>query len=114
MTSGVRLSPGSEITVRPVLDVGDEQISGRVIDDADVPIAGADVTLSWVRKQGSVTHESLRKSVTDTHGDFVFFALGEVEYDLIVRAAQHEPARMEGVRTSRSRGIEVQLTPLRE
>lgn len=112
VTSGVTLSPGGEIEVRPVLDVGDEQLAGRVIGDAGVPIAGADVTLSWVRKQGSMTHESLRKSVTDTRGDFVFFALGEVDYDLIVRAARHESAHVQGVGTSRSRDIEVQLTPL--
>ena len=114
VTSGVTLSAGGEIEVQPRLDIGDEQLLGRVIDETGAPVAGADVTLSWVLRDGSVTHESLRKTVSDSRGAFVFVGLGQVSRDLLVRAAKFEPVRREAVGTSKFSDVEVQLMPMSE
>jgi hypothetical protein len=112
VTSGVTLSAGGEIEVKPRLDIGNEQLAGRVIGDAGAPVAGADVTLSWVLRDGTVTHESLRKTVSNSRGEFVFVGLGKLSRNLSIRAAKFEPVRLEGVGTSKFSDVEVQLMPM--
>jgi acyl dehydratase len=114
VTSGVTLAAGSEVEVQSVLDIGDAQLTGRVVDDSGSAVNGARVVASWVQRDGFVTHESLRKTLTDQTGDFSFAGLGRGARDLSVQASGFEPKRLEGVNPSGSGGggLRVSLTPL--
>jgi len=86
ITSGIALPPGGDILVDPILDIGTGQISGRVVDTENRPVPGADLTLSWVNRQPPLLHESLRKTVSDADGAFLFNQLGSPAHKLRVRA----------------------------
>lgn len=109
ITSGLTLGAGEVLDVEVLIDQGDQQLTGRVTDEAGQPLAGVDLTLSWVRRDGGAVHESLRKTTTDRAGAFVFTRLGSGERDLIVRAPNHEPVRLGGVSPSRTEQVIIEL-----
>jgi hypothetical protein len=86
ITSGIQLPAGGEAEVVALLDIGNQQVSGRVIDDRGAPVAGANVTLSWTQRQPPLLHESLRQSVSAADGGFLFTRLGAVPHQIIVQA----------------------------
>jgi len=95
ITSGVALPPGGDILVDPILDIGNGQIAGRVVDTENRPVPGADLTLSWVSRQPPLLHESLRKTVADADGAFLFNQLGNSAHKLLVRAPGFGVAEVE-------------------
>jgi hypothetical protein len=109
ITSGLTLEAGEVLDVEVMIDHGDQQLTGRVTDEAGQPLAGVDLTLSWVLRDGVVVHESLRKTTTDRAGAFVFTRLGAGERDLIARAPNHEPVRLGGVSPSGTEQVIIEL-----
>lgn len=109
VTSGLTITNGEILDVRTVLDLGGADLRGRVVDEAGAPVSGADVTMSWVRRDGGVVHESLRRTTTDRAGQFVFSELGAEARDLIVRAPNFEAARLGPVFPSGGESVDIQL-----
>ena len=109
ITSGLTLAEGATLNVEVLLDLGVEQIRGRVTDDAGQPVAGADMTLSWVLRQGATVNESLRTTTTDRSGNFVFTGLGMGPHDLMARAPHLEANQLTSVNPSRSDFIQLEL-----
>jgi acyl dehydratase len=116
VTSGVTLAAGSEVEVEPVLDIGDAELTGRVVDESGEEVGGARVVASWVQRDGSITHESLRTTLTDQSGAFNFSGLGRGVRDLSVQAPGFEPKRLQGVNPSSlgSAALQVSLTPVQD
>lgn len=94
VVSGIQLAAGSDIEIDLVLDVGNEQLGGWVIDEQGNPVAGADITLSWLLRDNGLLHESLRKTTTNADGSFQFTQLGPRTHSLIVRAPGFEVAQV--------------------
>ncbi len=114
VTSGVELSAGSEVEVDLLLDLGNQQVSGRVTDELGQPIPGANLTLSWVLRENGLLHESLRKVTTSADGSFIFTQLGGVTRDLIVSAPGYETVTMKGVGGTAAATLEIPLKSLPE
>jgi hypothetical protein len=91
--SGLTLRSGGDADVLLVLDAGEEQMTGEILDDRGDPVAGAQVTLSWSRASGALQSTSLRSTRTDPDGSFRFIGLGPGEHLLEVRAAGFRPVQ---------------------
>jgi hypothetical protein len=89
---GPLLTPASEADVTLVLDEGSHEFGGRVVGDRDLPVAGAQLKLSWTHKQGDSISSSARTAVTDPSGSFRFTDLGPGPHQLAVRADGYEEA----------------------
>ena len=82
-TTGVELVAGSDVYVEVVLDWGEQVLEGKVISEGGEPLAGARVQLDWRGDWWLVdTHQSIRQTVADSAGIFVFSGLGGGPYDL--------------------------------
>jgi hypothetical protein len=82
---GVELAAGAERDVVLVLDWGEQEITGQVVDERGDPIAGAEVSLSWSYANGDVVSTSQRATRTNPNGSFRFGQLGPGEHRLDVR-----------------------------
>jgi hypothetical protein len=83
---GVTLQAGGERDVVLVLDSGEEELTGEVRGERGVPIAGAEVSLSWSHANGKVRSSSQRTTRTNPSGSFRFQQLGPGQHHLKVRA----------------------------
>jgi hypothetical protein len=113
VVSGIQLAAGSDIEIDLELDVGSKLLGGWVIDEQGNPVAGADITLSWVLRGDGLVHESLRKTTANADGSFQFTQLGTGTHSLIVRAPGFEVAEVaadpDGAFVNAGGRIEVQL-----
>jgi hypothetical protein len=89
--SGVSLPARGEVDVVLVLDWGDREMQGRVLDDRGDPVGGADVSLSWSHEGGGMHSSSKRGTRTDPQGVFRFTKLGPGKHVLEVSAAGYAP-----------------------
>jgi hypothetical protein len=87
LVSGLTLRAGGEADVLLVLDSGEQELAGKVLDDRGDPVAGAQVSLSWSHASGGLQSTSQRATGTDPSGVFRFSQLGPGEHLLEVRAA---------------------------
>jgi hypothetical protein len=88
---GVTLQAGGERDVVLVLDWGEEELTGEVRGERGVPIAGAEVSLSWSHASGNVRSSSQRTTRANPDGSFRFQQLGPGQHHLKVRAAGYRP-----------------------
>jgi hypothetical protein len=91
IVSGVTLLAEGEADVRLVLDTGDHELEGRVLDDRGDPVGGAEVFLSWSHDRGRTRSTSKRGTRTDGRGVFRFTQLGPGEHLIEVRASGYAP-----------------------
>ncbi len=84
------------------------------VDEGGNPIPGADITLSWVRREDGLLYESLRKTTANEYGSFQFNQLGTGTHSLIVGAPGFEGTKTDvnpfSGSASAGGGIEVQLS----
>ena len=83
---GPLLTPASEADLVLVLDEGGYELGGQVVGDRGLPVARAQLKLSWSHKQGESLSSSARTAVTDPSGSFRFTDLGPGPHRLVVRA----------------------------
>lgn len=89
-TTGVELAAGSDAYVEVVLDWGEHVLAGTVTGEGGEPLAGARVQLNWRGDWWLMdTHQSIRQTVADSAGAFVFSGLGGGPYDLRASAPGH-------------------------
>jgi hypothetical protein len=84
--SGLTLREGGESDVLLVLDSGEREMAGKVLDDRGDPVAGAQVSLSWSHTSGGLQSTSRRATRTDPSGSFRFSELGPGAHLLEIRA----------------------------
>jgi hypothetical protein len=90
--SGITLEAGGSADVELVIDWGDNEFSGRVRDDSRRPVTGANVQLSGQYDGRGVRSNSLRRTTTDSEGNFRFSELGGGMHTLTVRMNGFETA----------------------
>lgn len=74
--SGIHLSAGEELEVRLVLDWGNHQVAGVVVDDTGAPIAASELFVTSFRRDGGLRTHAIRKAITDEAGYFLFTQVG--------------------------------------
>jgi len=109
--SGLTLREGGEADVLLVLDSGDREISGRVLDGRGDPVGGAQVTLSWLQTSGGLQSTSQRATGTDPNGGFRFGQLGPGEHLLEVHAAGYRSVQEYRDASRYAEQLEVRLEP---
>ncbi len=89
-TTGVELVAGTDAYVEVVLDWGDDVLEGMVVSEGGEPLAGARIQLNWRGDWWLVdSHQSIRQTVSDSAGAFVFSGLGGGPYELRASAPGH-------------------------
>ena len=111
--SGIQLFEGNETQINPVLDLGNQQLSGRIIDEFDQPIGAANITLSWVYRDNGIVHESMHKTASGADGYFLFTDLSNQTRTVIVSAAGYQTKTIEEYTIAiNTENFEIQLQPL--
>jgi hypothetical protein len=80
-----------------LLDTGDRNLEGRVLDADGRPVAGARLQLVWSYHDGALQSSSLRHAVSDADGLFLFEGLGPGPHRLAVSPDEESatPQRLE-------------------
>lgn len=84
--SGAQLQPGEDADLLLLLDWGDLDLSGRIVDDRGGPVGGAQVLLTWMHRGPALSSTSNRRTVSDQNGLFRFTQLGPGVHHLDVRS----------------------------
>ncbi len=109
--SGLMLREGGDADVLLVLDSGDHEMAGKVLDDRGDPVAGAQVSLSWSHASGGLQSTSERVTATDPSGSFRLSHLGPGEHLLEVRAAGYRTVQEYRGADRYAAELEVRLDP---
>ncbi len=86
LVQGLRLSPGDKLHLPLVLDWGDHQIRGMVVDAHGDPVPASRIVLQWSYEADGITTNSTRRTAADTQGHFAFSNLGPGPHSLRVDA----------------------------
>lgn len=76
LVKGLHLDPGAELDVPLVLDWGNHELRGVVLDRNNAPVPAARVLLTWSREEGGVITTTTRRARSDAQGTFYFGDLG--------------------------------------
>lgn len=93
--SGVYLPPDKTQNVNLVVDWGNYEFEGRVLDFASNPVPGATLLLTWFQQKNGIRSRSIRKAITDRDGLFRFTQLALGQRTLRVEAPRYKPVQVE-------------------
>jgi hypothetical protein len=74
--SGIHLSAGEEKDIRLVLDWGNHQVAGLVLDDWGAPVTASELFVSSLRRDSGMRTHAVRRAITDEEGYFLFTQVG--------------------------------------
>jgi len=74
--SGIHLSAGEEKDIRLVLDRGNHQVAGLVLDDRGEPVTASELFISSFRRDSGMRIHAVRRAITDAAGYFLFTQVG--------------------------------------
>jgi hypothetical protein len=74
--SGIHLSAGEEKDIRLVLDWGNHQVAGLVLDDRGAPVTASELFVSSLRRDSGMRTHAVRRAITDEEGYFLFTQVG--------------------------------------
>ena len=74
--SGIHLSAGEEKEVRLVLDWGNYQVGGLMVDDTGAPVTASELFVTSFRRYSGVRAHAVRRAITDEAGYFLFTQVG--------------------------------------
>jgi hypothetical protein len=86
LVRGVHLEPGEHLHVPLVLDWGEHEIRGLVLDRHGNPAAASRIVLKWFHHTGGISSRSTRRTAADAQGNFLFSQLGPGPHLLEVNA----------------------------
>lgn len=89
LVQGLRLKSGNSLHLPLVLDWGEHEIRGMVVDNNDNPVPASRVVLQWAHQQDGVTTNATRRTATDTQGQFAFNNLGPGPHSIKINAPGH-------------------------
>jgi protocatechuate 3,4-dioxygenase beta subunit len=105
----VQLEPGTTVEAELMLDWGDEQLAGLVLDSGGEPVSGAEVKLLWWGQAQDVLSRSKRRTVTDGSGYFLFSKLGPGAHTIVVSARGYRAVQREAMPTMPGGEVVIQL-----
>jgi hypothetical protein len=91
LVQGLKLQPGDKLHLPLVLDWGEHQIHGIVIDSRGVPVPASRIVLQWSHQAEGIMTLATRRTASDTQGNFVFSKLGPGPHSLKVNAPGYSP-----------------------
>jgi len=74
--SGIHLSAGEKKEISLVLDWGNNQVMGLVVDDAGRPVTASELFVNSFRRYNGVRAHAVRRAITDEAGFFLFTRVG--------------------------------------
>jgi hypothetical protein len=109
IVEGITLPPGSETFVPVVLDWGQHQIRGLVVDSNGNPVSASNIILRWSHKQDGVLSWSSRRTGADAQGRFRFERLGPGPHTVRIELAGFKPTSLDHDVTAQGYDLVVQL-----
>ncbi len=86
LVQGLHLRPGDKLYLPLVLDWGEHEIRGIVVDSRGHPVPASRIVMQWFHQAGGVTTTATRRTAADTQGHFVFSNLGPGSHSLRINA----------------------------
>jgi hypothetical protein len=86
MVQGLHLKPGGKLHLPLVLDWGQHEIRGIVLDARNNPVPASRIVLRWSHQVDGITTKATRRTAADTQGQFAFSNLGPGPHSLQIDA----------------------------
>jgi hypothetical protein len=86
LVQGLHLEPGDKMNLPLVLDWGEHEIRGSVVDTHGNPVPASRIVLQWSYQSDGITTRATRRTAADTQGHFAFSNLGPGPHSLQVAA----------------------------
>ena len=78
-----------------VLDWGDHEIRGLVLDRFGHPVPASRILLKWSHETDGISSVSTRRTAADAHGNFQFSQIGPGTHSLMVDADGFETVSLD-------------------
>jgi hypothetical protein len=91
LVQGLRLEPGENLRLPLVLDWGEHEIHGLVVDARGNPVPASRVLLQWSHEADGVVTRATRRTASDAYGQFTFNNLGPGPHSLQIDAPGFAP-----------------------
>jgi hypothetical protein len=92
LVQGLQLRPGEKLYLPLVLDWGEHEIRGVVVDAYGNPVPASRIVLQWSHRAGGITTSATRRTAADTQGHFAFSHLGPGPHSLQIDAPGYSTA----------------------
>lgn len=109
LVQGLYLQPGDSLHLPLVLDWGEHEIRGVVVDARGNPVPASRVLLQWTHEARGITASSTRRTASDTQGQFAFSNLGPGPHSLRVDAPGFSAIAIEHDLSRQGYGVTVRL-----
>jgi hypothetical protein len=86
LVQGLHLKSGDKLHLPLVLDWGDHEIRGIVVDGHGNPVPASRIVLQWAHQVDGITTRATRRTTADTQGHFAFNNLGPGPHSLQIDA----------------------------
>lgn len=107
--TNVQLVPDSDAPLPLVVDWGDHEIRGRVVDSSGAPLAVPNVYIGWSYEGRGIRSTAVRTGAADAEGEFRFANLGPGRHTISVSAPGFQSAQLEYDVGSAANRVTVQL-----
>lgn len=87
LVEGLELKAGERLHLPLVLDWGQHEIRGVVVDAAGNPVPASRIVLQWSHESDGITTRTTRRTAADTQGQFAFSQLGPGTHSLHIDRA---------------------------
>ncbi len=111
---GHEIEPGAVADLRFVVDIGEHEIHGTIVDDETNPVTDANVKLSWQSADRGTLSSSLRTATTDSNGRFSFRGVGPGKHTIAVDAETYASAERKVDPAKSHRAIAIAIEKLVE
>ncbi len=86
LVEGLELKSGEKLNLPLVLDWGQHEIRGVVVDARGIPVPASRIVLQWSHQSDGITTRTTRRTAADTQGQFAFSRLGPGPHSLHIDA----------------------------
>jgi protocatechuate 3,4-dioxygenase beta subunit len=90
VVQGLAIHPGRQSQAEVVLDRGQHELSGTVVDKRGLAVPAARVVLRWSHESDGIKTSTTRRTMTDSQGYFKFDGLGPGPHSIVVDAPGFE------------------------
>lgn len=95
LVRGVRVDPGDVVDVPLVLDWGEHEIRGLVLDHRGNPVPASRIVLKWAHQDKGISSSTTRRTAADAQGNFLFSQLGPGSHRLEIDAPGYGQVRLD-------------------
>jgi hypothetical protein len=89
LVRGIRLDPDEELHVPLVVDWGEHEIRGLILDRRGNPVPASRIILKWSHQEAGISSVATRRTAADAQGNFMFSQLGPGPHTLEITAPGH-------------------------